>query len=364
MSSALARTIWRGVQIDHPGDWELTLASGAGEPGRCVFSDRLYERLNVRWRDLKYVPNLDLMLDKFRRRTKENVRLCDLQGAPPGWRGIVRKADDGTIVHAGKFFRPERMLVETILIWPKLSPPGRGPSTKRDVALENAVLSSIRLPGHDLRDKGRSGENSTDGGLLGGKSHDNKNPQPVGSSRQWRAMGIHLTMPSECELVVCRATVGRIRWEFVDTRRPARRQEPNLTVERLALPNYWLLTNRTTTSGALDEWMLEQLPPQFEVFRQDQTNLPHRQKDIGGTFTRHPVQRLISHRKQGRFIRLCGLNLIRRKVVRLDQAWWCPVENRVYHLSLTETTAMDEIFLPENLEVHCCQPAPVINTTS
>ena len=75
-------TCWRGMGIKHPPSWELSTASALGEPGRCAFSDRLYQRLDVRWKSLKYVPNLDLMLKKHRRKESghDDVKLSDLNG--------------------------------------------------------------------------------------------------------------------------------------------------------------------------------------------------------------------------------------------------------------------------------------------
>ena len=54
------------MEIGHPPDWELSFACEPDAPGRCSFSDRYYQRMDVRWRELKYVPDLDKMLDKYR----------------------------------------------------------------------------------------------------------------------------------------------------------------------------------------------------------------------------------------------------------------------------------------------------------
>ena len=80
------RTCWRGLSVEHPAAWELSLASGAGEPGRIGFADRRYTRLEVAWREVDFVPNLELMMDKYRQRKTrraDEVKFEPLGGMGP-----------------------------------------------------------------------------------------------------------------------------------------------------------------------------------------------------------------------------------------------------------------------------------------
>ena len=135
MAGTLERTCWRGMQTEHPPEWELAVVSGLDEPGRCTFADRYYQRLDIRWSPLKYVPNLKLVLDKHRRRSEseKDRPVCDMDSPPPDWEGVMRQAEPGVVVHAARFFRHLRWLVEATLVWP-----GR-----RDLSLERQILESI-----------------------------------------------------------------------------------------------------------------------------------------------------------------------------------------------------------------------------
>jgi len=294
MQRELERTLWRGMEIGHPPQWELAVASGVDEPGRTAFADRYLHRLDVRWRPLKYVPNLDKMLERHRRKADKDqkLKLSDLTGGPPEWRGVVRQTPGGTVVHAGRFFREARLLVEAAVVWPK----------KRNRVLENAVLASIRPQG-----------------------------QEKAKRRDWQAMGLSLTAPEGFELRTSAAKVGKVRWEF-DT---GRRNGPQLTVERIALPEYWL-------TAPLREWLGEQLGGEWKQVRQDPAS-----------FGPHRGERLLSRVKLGPLDSLRG-----RRRLRVDAAWQCPVEGRVYHVSYVKTCRAEELSLPAGFAVRCCRAVP------
>ena len=102
-----------------------------------------------------------------------------------------------------------------------------------------------------------------------------------------------------------------------------------------ALPEFWL-------DIPLREWLEQQLPQGRKVLRGDP-------KDCN----RHRGEALISSAPAGR---LPGLR--RRRHMRLDVAWQCPVENRVYHVVLEQVTGGEELALPADAEVRCCRPVP------
>jgi len=244
MTDTFERTSWRGIQIDHPSQWELIRASGRDEPGRCVFADRLDERLDVRWRSVTYVPNLDLMLRKYWRKTQDETELGELEEAPPPWRGIFRRTPQATTAHAGRFFREARLLVEVTILWPE----------DRDPDLEEAILQSVST-------------------------------QPRGSPVfLWQAGGMSVLAPAGYDLLESSSKVGHTRWDFGSGPKP----QTSLQIERLALPEYWL-------AGSVGDWLEEDLPKGHRLLRREPV-----------TVNGHPGQRLISEAKKGTLNALRG----------------------------------------------------------
>jgi hypothetical protein len=295
MAAEFERTCWRGLQVEHPAEWELALASVGDERPHCAFSDRHYHRLDLRWRALKYKPNLDLVLDKARRRSEKQADTVvrDLAGAPKEWRGVVRVTPDGTLTHASRFFRETRWLVDAVIVWPE----------RRDRSLERRILASVSAA------------------------------DPKAPVQPWQALGISLDLDSAFDLVRSDTKVGRVRWEFATEEKRPR----ELTVERLALPDYWL-------HGPLRDWLVEQMPEGFRKERQEPAG-------VNG----HRGEKLISH---ARVSILKALRGYRRR--RTEIAWRCPKEDRVYHVSIAHLTRELELELPERLKVRCCRDAPVV----
>jgi len=279
--------------VDHPFEWELSRVSGLGEPGRCTFSDRFHQRLDLRWRPLKYVPNLELMIEKYRPAKDDKTTVRRLDDGPEHWQGLVRRPKEGTVVHAIRFFVERRWLAEATIVW----------SGRRDVNLERTVLESVQ-------------------------PQDTTGPQ-----RQWRAMGIDMSIASQFELHKSVAKVGRVTWRFRNADKPP----VQLAVERIAMPEYWL-------DKPLADWLAEQVPAKLECVREE-------------PFIRngHRGQQLFS---EGRVAGLAGLRGIRQ--LRLDAAWLCPVENRVYHLELSRQGRQDAIAFDQDLQIRCCTAVPAL----
>ncbi len=294
MALPLDTTIWRGMQVCHPAEWELSTASVFGEDGRCGFSDRAYERLDVRWRPLKYVPDIETMVMKHRQRLEKETELSNLTQAPPEWRGLMRKAPQGaTIIHAGRFFQTQRLMVEAMLVWPQ----------QRDADAEHAILESIT-------------------------------PRAIQDGRHtWQAMGIEMTAPGDYDLYESNAEVGRVKWVF---RREAMK-EPSFTVQRIAMPEYWL-------KGSLADWLGRQLPADQTIVEQGPVNC-----------CGHTGEQLLSRGVIGKFASLRG-----RRRLRHDWAWQCPIERRVYHVTFVQEGRDEELDLPEAFAIRCCRPAPVV----
>ncbi|MFW6133138.1 MAG: hypothetical protein ACOC8F_04520 [Planctomycetota bacterium] len=306
------RTSWRGLSLEHPPDWELARVSGPHEPGRLTFSDRRYHRLDVKWQQLTRKPNLDGMLEKYRRRTGKQTRtdIRDLSDLPDPWHGIVRDTPDGAAVHAARFFTERRWLVEVVLVWPT----GRTGQARRrargrtasglgacDEAVQRRILQSVQAE------------------------------PPDAETRLWQAMGVSLGLGRDWDLKVSRGDVGRIRWEFA---RADKRGE-QLVVERLAMPEYWL-------GGALRDWLRQQREEDYRLIREGMVA-------VGG----HRACEVLSAAKVTPIRSLRGYKRVRR-----ERAWQCPREDRVYHVTITHVRRDEELEFPENLNVRCCRDVP------
>jgi len=304
MAAGLERTCWREMQVDHPAQWELAVANQAETPGRLTFSDRRHHRLDIKWRSIKYVPDLDLVLTRYKRRSKEDkIRYSDLSAAPSPWKGVVRKAADGTVVHAVRFYRDCRLLTDVAIVWP-----GR-----RDVGLEKSLLDSVRPRVED------------------------------GEQLLWQAMGLSVHCPVGWDLRQSSRNVGRIQWDFhkMVANDKIDRRAGMVRVERIAMPDA-LLTGRSVR-----DWLVDELPAGFHALRQ--RTVPQ---------GRHSADELVSAAKRGLAARLTG-----NQQMMLDMAWLCPVEGRIYHVQFSQTRQDEEIALPESWQVNCCKAAPVVRAS-
>ena len=281
------------MQVDHPAEWELVIASGIYEAPRCTFADRHYHRLDISWQPFEHEPNLDLVLQRHSRQIEKQQEgeVRELSSAPPAWRGLIRKLAEGSIVHAVRFLGNVRWLVDVAVVWPK----------SRSVDLENAILASIEAEDPDIR------------------------------IRLWQAMGISMSVGSEFDLIRSHGKVGRIRWQFAT----GRKRGPKLTVERIALPEYWL-------KGTLRQWLATQMPPSHKVLAQEAI-----------TINRHHGEKLLSRGKVSALASIRGL-----AEITLDVAWLCPLEARAYHASISSVSREADISLPRDLTIRCCRAVP------
>lgn len=234
------------MAVEHPADWELAVASGLNEPGQCIFADRYYHRLNLQWKPVTYVPNLELMLTRYHRRNEsDKSKIIEINDLPKDWQGLGRQSDQGMVVHAGRFFREQRILVEAAIIWPE----------SRDIPLEKRVLSSIRPLPH------------------------------TGPTQRWQAMGIDAQVPWEYDLQYSKSAVGKVTWGF-----KAGKKGPELLIERLALPGNWL------TEG-LEQWLESTVESGFKrISRQERSFNGHEAScQISQGWT-HPINRLRGRR--------------------------------------------------------------------
>jgi hypothetical protein len=286
MSIRFERTCWRGLEIEHPADWEVSSATACPEPARLALSDRRRERLDMRWRTLSYEPRMESLLAAYVGKEDGGARPRRMDDLSAGWHGAKETVSGVCVVRAGRFFPEARMLVEATFAWPG----------QRDAATESRLLSSVRP--------------------LDSRAAD----------RPWQAMRMRATLPSSYDLFGFSSTAGLTEWRFGT----APGKPPSLTLRQLTMPRYWLRI-------PIDQWLRSALPGDSRVLR-------------SGPAARngHEGAECLSRGRAG-WRRLAG-----QRTLRLDVAWLCPVEQRVYHATRTVTGRGREVTLPESFRVECC----------
>ena len=283
------------MEIAHPAEWELAVASAPDRPGECIFADRHYQRLAVRWERVKYKPRIELMVQKFRRKLDKSTdrELVMLDDLPAPWQGVLLDTADGHLVQVMASFPELQWMVEVKIVWP-----GR-----RDVTLERDILA-------------------------------NTAPAPQDDPNvTWRAMGFDVTLDRKFQLVKNTPQVGRIHWEFDADEKPF----GPLIIEKLSLAGGWL-------TEPLSTWLPQSLPMGGRVLNQRQITVNgHSAQEM---FSQIPISRLAS-----------WVGLWR---TRIDVAWQCPLEDRLYRISASMRSRGHDFELPPSLAVRCCQPSQTI----
>lgn len=127
----MTHTVWLGLRMTHPDDWEPSRLDLDPQHGRCVLVDRYEQRMDVHWRPSKAAPDVRRIMEHHR---KAHVQrdTQDLAGLP-GWEGFIRKEGQRTLVQAGRWFDSVRRMVELVISWPQ----------GHDRALERRILRGI-----------------------------------------------------------------------------------------------------------------------------------------------------------------------------------------------------------------------------
>lgn len=160
-------------------------------------------------------------------------------------------------------------------------------------------------------------------------------PQAASDPALWQALGLTVHVPAAFELTSAKHLVGRVEWEFRRSARPA----AVLTVERMGMLGFWL-------KQTLGEWLAAEQPKGFRIVRESPVS-------CGG----HDGYEVVSWRAGV----LAGL--VGRGEHRLDRAWRCPGQARVYRLAC-QRRAPGEIDWPAGLEVHCCRRVKMFSGVS
>ena len=283
----------------HPAAWELAGASGPTEEKRCTFADREFQRLEVLWRELPAMPKVDLLLEKHRKAAQDQKAACrDLAGLPEGWQGFYQEqrqephANRGVVVRAARGFDAPEGQAKVLAEATLVWPDGR------QADLERRILEGIA-------------------------------PAPQGATRLWRAMGLEVELARAFDLAQMQAPVGKVEWTF-----DAEGGETGvkITVARLAMPRYWL-------DGPLRDWLAAQAPLTAEALRQEAC-------DVNG----HRGELALRVQRPDWLWRWR-----RGRPYRLDVAWLCPAEERVYHITCRQHRPDAALAMPESLRVSCCR---------
>lgn len=138
MNTPLTQNIvWLGMCLQVPADWEMVRHGTDPDQGSLVMVDRRHQRLQLNWRKLDRRPDLEQMIEDYRRgdlAEHQGVKHKRISGAG-GWHALRRSRADQHLTRAVRFDEADRRLVELALPWP------HGP--QGDLELE--LLQSFRL---------------------------------------------------------------------------------------------------------------------------------------------------------------------------------------------------------------------------
>jgi hypothetical protein len=293
---ALNETVWRGLQIAHPWNWELALVSGPDTVGRCSFVDRTYQRMEVYFRPVQGEVDPELILSQHRQPDK-NAEITDLPDPPAGYKALLRTYPDMQRTHAAKFFPGANLLAEVAILWPDA----------RDEALETTLLNAIEPL------------------------------DPNAPPFLWDAFGLCVRAGKRWILEDCKPEVGEIQWTFSQPD-IKKRKRPTIMIQRDALPKQMVGGFPT-----LREFLTSQLPLGSTVRSAEPVN-----------HNTHQGMRLISRSRRSPAATALGLHTLR-----YDEGWVCDVENRFYHLTMTRSSRDEDICWPDDVTIECCRRNPI-----
>lgn len=144
--------------------------------------------------------------------------------------------------------------------------------------------------------------------------------------RLWQAMGLKARMHQEYHIVEFKAEVGKVEWVFGKGAKPRQ----TVAIERISMPKYWL-------KGTLAGWL--------------------RSREEKWTSMKEWTQNVNGHEAACWKATAKGLmvdSLLLKKKVKVEMAWLCEKEQRVYRVSCMATQRGSELAMPEDSEVVCC----------
>lgn len=310
-----SRTCWRGIELNHPPAWEITATTAGTTPARLIFSDRYSERLTVQWRKLNAMPDLKRVLDRQRNRDTTIEEATDL---PSGWVGTVQPLDQESTPK-----QPEETKIEKKYS-AETDKKGRKKTALTQSVIthlgrffqEDGILIEVILSWPDSYDK------SLEAVIL-----ESIKPIPANLKNvMWEGMGIRADVPKSYTIESIGSQNGLMEWNLSDT--PKR----ILKIQRMALPDYWL-------KSSLSAWLKNEVAKEVDI-----TNV----RDI--EFNGHKAVEIISRQRTALLKRLIGW-----RNYRVDIAWLCELENRVYRMQHTTSRHAGKAFIPHDMQIICCR---------
>ncbi len=174
------------------------------DSGRCAFADRYGFRLEMSWRRVAGIPDVDRMISDYLAKLQAGGMDDGRKIKAAGCQGLAGTQDGSLMTRFGCYAPEEKCVVEILFIWPD----------QRDQTLEHDVLKSFHNEIADERGK-----------------------------RRWRAFGMDVWVPGECHLGSCCVEPAHVRWQFVDSR-----GRPLLNCARRGMVREWM-------QGSVRDWL-------------------------------------------------------------------------------------------------------------
>ncbi len=270
---------WHGLHVALPVPWEVIRHGTSPLKGSLVFADRTRQRLQVTWTACRKAPDVDRLLSDHRAKQLRANGEAKFDEAEPaeGWRGLVRRFDDGRAITRLARYEPgsvERFekgkLVEVVL------------EHRPGDAAEAELLPDI-LAGFDAD----------------------------ADPRRYRVFGLDATVPEGWWLGSTRVLPGDVTLTFQDVD-PATQREPRATVavRRQAMADAWF-------DGDLEALVRRELPK--AEWRFDPAEVNRHDAVEGGCVVPGPrLKRFVNRHDR-----------------RAERAWHCEADNAVYRVAAT-----------------------------
>ena len=286
---------WHGLHVALPVPWEVIRHGTSPLKGSLVFADRTRQRLQVTWTACRKAPDVDRLLSDHRAKQLRANGEAKFDEAEPaeGWRGLVRRFDDGRAItrlaryEPGPDQRPEKgKLVEVVL--------EHRPGDAAEAELLPDILAGFNAAG-DPRRYRVFGLDLLVEGAKGQRGKGAKGAWGVGG---WWLGGTRV-LPGDVTLT----------FQDVD---PATQREPRATVavRRQAMADAWF-------DGDLEALVRRELPK--ADWRFDASEVNGHDAVEGGCVVPGPRLKRFANRHDRR----------------AERAWHCEADNAVYRVAAT-----------------------------
>lgn len=262
--------IWRDLQMDLPGDWELLRFSSNVEEGRIAFADRYRFRLELSWKRVPSTPLLRRIVDDYAAKLDEDDAVAKYwRSQCAGWRGLISERAERVEAHYIRHLPALNTLLEAVFLY--------DPAQRDGEDLERFVLASIRAARRDANARAR-----------------------------WRCFGFDLSVPAGYFLDACVVHPAYASMTFKKEQSSIDR----VVFERRGMVNQWL-------TDTVAEWSRDRLPKK--------TKVEYETTEVRGD---HKV-RVVQGRTADQRIMRPSI----RNIHYASAAWQCPRDGRLYSVT-------------------------------